>query len=197
MKTCNFSNAKIGDKVWDFMYGHGTIVDIKETTEYLLTVDFTTRQSFETYTLLGANTAEEAPTLFWQPFEIPDVAFEKPLPKLEVDTKVLVWIDGKTTKYKRLKKLKAGDEVRTSQLLVLRVRNNYPLGYELIDDTDTVHQYKDILECKFNNIHDDTGDFTKVVSKGTDILLGDYIAKEVTYPFKARNTVELKLIEEK
>jgi hypothetical protein len=41
------------------------------------------------------------PILFWNEFEIPSKAFIKPLPKLEVDAKVLVWNDSSEIKEKR------------------------------------------------------------------------------------------------
>jgi hypothetical protein len=41
------------------------------------------------------------PNIFWNEFEIPKEAFMKPVPDLEVDTKVLVWDNGKTVKERR------------------------------------------------------------------------------------------------
>ena len=87
-----FKDAKIGDKVWDFAYGWGVIDYIKHTYNCPIRVDFLNGVTIS-YTLDGKpNANSENPTLFWDEvkFEIPS----KPLPNLEVDTKVLVW-DGK------------------------------------------------------------------------------------------------------
>ena len=47
------------------------------------------------------NVKDASQTLFWQKFKIPEEAYIKPLSKLEVDTKVLVWRKGETEKHKR------------------------------------------------------------------------------------------------
>jgi hypothetical protein len=85
-----FSNAKVGDKVWSVSYGWGEIHYIeKEGGVYPLSVEFV--KDYVTYTLSGKEQDYENQTLFWNEFEIPESAYKKPLPKLEVDTKVLVW----------------------------------------------------------------------------------------------------------
>jgi hypothetical protein len=69
--TTTFETAKVGDRVWG----------IEDRKWHMFTAD-------------GKFSAKVCQTLFWD--EIPIVAPTKPLPKLEVDTKVLVWnIEGK------------------------------------------------------------------------------------------------------
>ena len=86
-----FKNAKIGDKVWSIKFGWGTIVQITERTGCSIEVDF--KDYCRSWYRTDGRTASENvhPTIFWKQFTIPDEAFKKPLPKLEVDTKVLVW----------------------------------------------------------------------------------------------------------
>lgn len=93
-----FSDAKIGDKVWDFQNGWGVIVDL-DSGDYPIIVEFhagavvsyTTRGHFHSD---GAN-----PSLFWDVvrFEVPP----KPPARLDVDDKVVVWSDecGKTNRH--------------------------------------------------------------------------------------------------
>lgn len=95
-----FSNAKVGDKVWSVSYGWGEIDYIdKEGGTCPLSVEFD-REDI-TYTLSGKEQDYENQSLFWNEFEIPESAYKKPLPKLEVDAKVLVWWDGDDLKYRR------------------------------------------------------------------------------------------------
>lgn len=89
--TTTFETAKVGDKVWDFMFGVGKVVDIING-EYPIVVDFENERYkvIEQFTYEG--TLYKFPgtqTLFWSEIEI--VAPRKPLPK---DTKVYVWVDG-------------------------------------------------------------------------------------------------------
>ena len=99
-KRVTFSDAKEGDRVWSLTEGWGTIIDhFLSRTEYPLTVEFENGE-LKTYTLWGRFRVKDLnPTLFWDEvkFEVP----EKPLPKLEVDTKVLVWCKGDELKLKR------------------------------------------------------------------------------------------------
>ena len=89
--TTTFETAKVGDRVWCIRSGWGTIIDrFRSRAEYPLVVEFDNREQ-KTYTLWGLLHYKDLnPTLFWDEvkFEIP----EKPLPQLEVDTKVLVWV---------------------------------------------------------------------------------------------------------
>ena len=82
-----FSNAKIGDKLWSFRYGWGEVFDIIYNTQYPINIRF--GRGTCTYTTLGKSYAGDLlPDLYYDEikFEIP----KKPLPKLAVDTKVIV-----------------------------------------------------------------------------------------------------------
>ena len=83
-----FSNAKIGDKVWNFAYGWGTIADIQHGSTHPIVVRFL--KTAGTFTLGGKEAVSDLhPTLLWDEvkYEVP----KKPTPNLQVDTKVLVW----------------------------------------------------------------------------------------------------------
>ena len=97
-----FSNAKVGDKVWDIRIGWGTIIDnhSKGNKDYPICVQFEATGANEYYTACGKYYSEDInPSLFWDEikFDVP----KKPLPKLEVDTKVIVWNNYNSTKYHR------------------------------------------------------------------------------------------------
>lgn len=97
IKYPDFSNAKVGDKVWSVSYGWGEIDYIeKEGGVYPLSVEFV--KDYVTYTLSGKEHDYENQSLFWNEFEIPESAYKKPLPKLEVDTLVWVWSSDKALK---------------------------------------------------------------------------------------------------
>lgn len=101
MKTCDFSDAKVGDKVWNFVNGWGKVITMSKSGSYPIKVEFENNicKTFNLNGFLAAN--HFYPTLFWNGFEIPEAAYEKPLPNLEVDTKVVVWDDEETEKYNR------------------------------------------------------------------------------------------------
>ena len=98
-KKVTFTDAKEGDRVWSLTEGWGVITArYASRTTYPLNVKFE-KGPYRTYTLWGMlHFADLNPTLFWDEvkIEIPN----KPVPKLEVDTKVLVW-DGTGQKYRR------------------------------------------------------------------------------------------------
>ncbi|HUH58245.1 MAG TPA: hypothetical protein VL020_07035 [Pseudomonadales bacterium] len=98
-KKVTFSDAKAGDRVWSLTEGWGTILErFRSRAEYPLVVEFDNR-SQKTYTLWGLLHYKDLnPALFWDEVKIETP--EKPLPALEVDTKVLVWVDPEQ-KYKR------------------------------------------------------------------------------------------------
>ena len=84
-----FSNAKAGDRVWSFVDGFGEVVWNALTSPYSVRVRFCGGAKIS-FTKQGKACPNDLhPTLFWDEivFEVP----KKPLPKLEVDTKVLVW----------------------------------------------------------------------------------------------------------
>ncbi len=93
----DFSKDKIGTPVWDFNYGWGNITDIDDGM-YPIGVSFV-NCNFRQFTDDGREDINRNQTLFYDEikFEIP----LKPLPKLEIDTKVIVWDDDEHTKSKR------------------------------------------------------------------------------------------------
>lgn len=96
--STTFETAKIGDRVWCIEEGWGVVDGIDEHTEYPLRVSFP-NEGYKMYTLGGIYGDDyKVQTLFWGEveFEVP----KKPLPSLEVDTKVIVWNDN-TPKIKR------------------------------------------------------------------------------------------------
>ena len=96
-----FRRAKVGDKVWSLTRGWGTIIIVEDhgqSSDYPIHVRFD-KGCTNCYTVCGKfYTHDINPTLFWDEIklEIP----KKPLPELEVDTKVLVWNNG-DTKFRR------------------------------------------------------------------------------------------------
>ena len=90
MKKCYFGNAKVGDKVFDVRLGWGEIIDICFEDNGLVYVGF--KGWTEAYNLYGVYNIsyDKRPSLYWNEFEVPEEAFEKPSPKLEIDTPVLV-----------------------------------------------------------------------------------------------------------
>ena len=100
MTTTTFETAEVGDKVWSFSKGWGTITGVDHDYLYPLLVNYDGDNFYSgKYTLEGKfpNTAVN-PTIFWG--EIEFTAPPKPLPILDVDTKVLVWRDGGKSGYK-------------------------------------------------------------------------------------------------
>ena len=79
-----FENAKVGDRVWCLYFEEwSTITDIN--MEY----KFPIQTYLNSYTIDGRMNIKRGRTLFWD--EVIIIPPAKPLPKLEVDTKVLVW----------------------------------------------------------------------------------------------------------
>ena len=81
--TTTFETAQVGDKVWCILYGWQTIIDTQHNVNYPIL----TRKG--SYTIDGRNYFNNGRTLFWD--EVVITPPPKPLHKLEVDTKVLVW----------------------------------------------------------------------------------------------------------
>ena len=99
-----FKNGKLaGSRVWSIIDGWGTIISSKqeENINYSVEVDFDNGTSLFFHSDGKLAKSDINPTLFWNEFKIPDEAFRKPLPKLEVDTKVIVWDWDIEEKYKR------------------------------------------------------------------------------------------------
>ena len=96
MTTLHGQPIKVGDRVWGVQYGWGAVTEIATNSSYPIAV----YGHGHNYTPEGKKyTMESYPTLFWQEVVIPTEAFIKPLPQLEVDTKVIVWGEG--SKHKR------------------------------------------------------------------------------------------------
>lgn len=88
MKKCDFSNYKVGDRVWNVIDGWQEVVEIFEGSKYPI------KTVSASYTIDGRYIEiDEFPTIYHNEFKIPDEAFVRPL---TLDTKVLVW----RTKYK-------------------------------------------------------------------------------------------------
>ena len=79
-----FEDAKVGDRVWDLFYNQWfTITDINMEYKYPIQTDL------NSYTIDGRiNMESRGRRLFWD--EVTITPPPKPLPRLEVDTKVLV-----------------------------------------------------------------------------------------------------------
>jgi len=86
-----FSNAKVGDKVFDYLKQEwGVIQDVDNSQILPLLVKFS-EKSFGGYTYKGTiSIYDTLPILFWDEVK-PITPPEKPIPDLEVDTKVIVW----------------------------------------------------------------------------------------------------------
>lgn len=88
--STTFENAQIGDKVWCMAEGWGVVDDIDEYAHFPLHVSFP-NDGYEMYTLDGIyDNNHKVQTLFWD--EVVFKAPTKPLPALDVDTEVLVWM---------------------------------------------------------------------------------------------------------
>lgn len=91
MTTTTFENARIGDRVWSMRRGWGTVRKIDRDTLYPLKVTYQ-HVGIGSYTLDGlAHVEDITQSLFWD--EVVVKAPIKPVPALDVDTKVLVWTD--------------------------------------------------------------------------------------------------------
>lgn len=89
--TTTFETAKVGDKVWCMRFGWGEIRNTEASTAYPIAVYFP-EDEFETYTAGGLYDEDDiTQSIFWD--EVVIEAPVKPIPVLQVDTKVLVWND--------------------------------------------------------------------------------------------------------
>ena len=79
-----FEDAKVGDRVFHYKYGWKTISHIKEESSYPIIIDYDFSYTYNGF----AEKTDSNPSIFWD--EIVITPPEKPLLKLEVDTKVLV-----------------------------------------------------------------------------------------------------------
>lgn len=93
-----FKDAKVGDRVWHIRYGFGKITEICPQYVQQIIVDFGIAK--KSFSYAGKEWEGDLnPTLFWDEikFDIPT----KPLPKLKIDTQVLVWDNTDEQKLKR------------------------------------------------------------------------------------------------
>ena len=96
-----FKNAQVGDRVFDYLIQEwGEIISTTNLRPYTVLVKFE-YGTMGSYTIQGIkNSIDKLPTLFWDEVT-PITPPEKPLPKLEIDTPVLVWSSNTNHKYKR------------------------------------------------------------------------------------------------
>lgn len=85
--TTTFENAKVGDKVWDYHFGWGEIVDIESICLFPLSVSFLTRAPL-TYTFTGAFQETLNQTLFWD-----EIKFKVPTQPIQVKMKMIHGIE--------------------------------------------------------------------------------------------------------
>ena len=74
-----FRNAKVGDRVWDFLKGWGTVIDTSWDEDYPIFVKFDYEEFKTCFTYKGfADADDKNPTLFWDEikFEIPEKSFD-------------------------------------------------------------------------------------------------------------------------
>jgi hypothetical protein len=81
---------KVGDKVWDFVYGWGTVTSIIHGDEYPVKIKFPAFLSVQTYGFDGKSTPSANRSLFFAEIPIPKEALERPRPDLKVDDPVWV-----------------------------------------------------------------------------------------------------------
>jgi hypothetical protein len=62
--TTTFENARVGDKVWDFIYGFGEVEHIESKSTFPLKIRFSDNSGY-TFTLKGQNLIGIPQTLFW------------------------------------------------------------------------------------------------------------------------------------
>jgi len=93
-----FSKAKEGDKVFDYTLQKWGTVLIKY--DKVLVVNFSIDEARQYYIKGTIYKNDNFPILFWDEVE-PIKSPSKPLPKLEVDTPVLVWDSENDDKQKR------------------------------------------------------------------------------------------------
>ena len=69
-----FENAKVGDKVWDFIYGWGVVVDtqaLPDDFSHTLLIEFCRQRVY--YATTGTTSSSSVRTLFWD-----EIKFETP-----------------------------------------------------------------------------------------------------------------------
>lgn len=96
-----FRNAKVGDRVFDYTsQSWGTIYNISETKLNGLDVKLDSKITLS-YAMNGKiSVYDNVPVLFWDEVK-PIIPPKKPLPKIKLDTRVLVWDDDNEEKHAR------------------------------------------------------------------------------------------------
>ena len=83
--TTTFETAQVGDRVYHYKYGWSTITNIKKESNYPIIINYDFSFTYEGF----SDKSDKNQSLFWD--EVVITPPPKPLPKLEVDTKVIVW----------------------------------------------------------------------------------------------------------
>lgn len=97
-----FKNAKVGNRVWSLTNGWGTVISAYDSSScFPIHVQFDGDDGdSDSYMACGKLYEDDLnPTLFWDEIKL-DIP-KKPLFKLEVDAKVLVWDKDGEEKHKR------------------------------------------------------------------------------------------------
>jgi len=91
-----FKNAKVNDKVFNYIHQRWESIKFIACNNIYAIETEKGRYTFEGKSDMNS----KLPIIFWDEVK-PITPPEKPLPTLEVDTKVLVWINGSSIKFKR------------------------------------------------------------------------------------------------
>ena len=67
-----FDGIKVGDKVWDFVYGYGKVVDANYLSDFPIKVEFEESKNDNSYTKDGKVNYDTNQTLFWGKLEFKD-----------------------------------------------------------------------------------------------------------------------------
>ncbi len=105
-----FKDYKAGDKVWSIIKGWETIVEIGVLNEYPI------KTGCEAYTMSGKRYESDIiPTIYPNKFKIviPPETYQKPLPEIAVDTKVIVWGDDKVMRKRHFAGFNVKDRIMT------------------------------------------------------------------------------------
>lgn len=150
MRTCDFSNAKVGDKVFCLLNGEGVIIYIDDGS-YPICVEFNSyRESYLNDGRINENNS--FPTLYHRKFDIriPEEAYLPSLPDIAVDTVLKVWggsIKKENALYRYFKKwsrhgkpicFNFGQTSITSKGSVIEWAN-----YEIVDNTVFIYSKED------------------------------------------------------
>ena len=92
VRHCDFSNAKVGDKVFCLINGEGIITNIDQTS-IPLRVEFKSGRIKWFQNNGKINIDDLIPSIYYNKFDIqiPEEAYKQPLPDIAVDTPMIVW----------------------------------------------------------------------------------------------------------